>query len=121
MVIRTHGLTHVHLLVSDLDRSLRFYTQAFGMQEQFRDGPHMVFLTTPGAADSVTLNEQPGDPRIGAGGVDHLGFRLVEPADLDEAIRQVEAAGGRLVERGEHAPGTRYAYVTDPDGYRIEL
>ena len=120
-MIRTHGLTHVHLLVADLDRSLRFYTQVFGMQEQFRDGPRMVFLTTPGSADSITLNEQPGDPRIGAGGVDHLGFRLVDPADLEEAIRQVEAAGGQLVEHGEHAPGSPYAYVTDPDGYRIEL
>jgi catechol 2,3-dioxygenase-like lactoylglutathione lyase family enzyme len=36
-------------------------------------------------------------------------------------IRQVEAAGGRLVERGEHAPGIPFAYVADPDGYLIEL
>ena len=91
------------------------------MKEQFRDGPNMVFLTTPGSQDSITLNEQPGDVRIGAGGVDHLGFRLVDKADLDDAIRQVEDAGGRLVERGEHAPGVPFAYVSDPDGYVIEL
>ena len=91
------------------------------MKEQFRDGPNMVFLNTPGAQDSITLNEQPDDPRIGAGGVDHIGFRLVDKADLDDAIRKVEVAGGRLVERGEHAPGAPFAYVADPDGYLIEL
>ena len=111
----------MHLVVADLARSLRFYQQAFGMEEQFRDGPSMVFLRTPGAVDSITLNEQPGDARIGAGGVDHLGFRRAEGQDLDDAIRQVEDAGGTVVERGEHAPGVEYAYVADPDGYRIEL
>src|SRR5438445_5396060 len=39
------------------------------------DGPNMVFLNTPGTQDSITLNEQPDDARIGAGGVDHIGFR----------------------------------------------
>jgi catechol 2,3-dioxygenase-like lactoylglutathione lyase family enzyme len=120
-VIRTQGLTHVQFIVSDLARSLRFYEQAFGMKEQFRDGPNMIFLNTPGSQDSITLNEQPNDVRIGAGGVDHIGFRLVDKADLDDAIRQVGAAGGRLVERGEHAPGVPFAYVADPDGYLIEL
>jgi catechol 2,3-dioxygenase-like lactoylglutathione lyase family enzyme len=120
-VVRTQGLTHVHLIVADLDRSLRFYTQVFGMQEQFRDGPRMVFLNTPDSADSITLNEQPGDPRIGAGGVDHIGFRLVDKADLDDAIAEVEAAGGKLVNRGQRGPGMPFAYVTDPDGYLIEL
>lgn len=120
-MIRTQGLTHVHLIVADLDRSLRFYTGVFGMEEQFREEPSMVFLSTPGSADSITLNQQPGDPRIGSGGVDHIGFRLVDKADLDSAVREVEAAGGRLIERGEHAPGAPYAYVADPDGYMIEL
>jgi lactoylglutathione lyase len=120
-VIRTQGLTHVNLIVADLDRSLRFYTQVFGMQEQFRDGPRMVFLNTPGSADTITLNERPGDPRIGTGGIDHIGFRLFDKHDLDEAVSEVEAAGGKLVERGEHAPGDPFAYVSDPDGYLIEL
>jgi len=31
------------------------------------------------------------------------------------------AAGGRLVRRGEHAPGVPFAYVSDRDGYVIEL
>jgi catechol 2,3-dioxygenase-like lactoylglutathione lyase family enzyme len=121
-VIETEGLTHIHLLVSDLERSLRFYKGAFGLEEQFRDGPSMVFLRTPGSRDTITINADPARmDRVGRGGVDHFGFRLKPDVDLDAAITDVVAAGGRLVEHGEHAPGVPYAYVEDPDGYLIEL
>ena len=42
-------------------------------------------------------------------------------SDLDAAVTEVEAAGGMLVKRGEHAPGVPFAYIRDPDGYLIEL
>ena len=80
-----------------------------------------MFLRTPGARDTITLNEQAEAKQIGRGGVNHIGFRLIDGSDLDEAIREAEAAGGQLVERGEHAPGHPFAYVADPDGYVIEL
>ena len=119
-VITTQGLTHLHLFVADLDRSLRFYQEVFGFEELFRDGPKMVLLKPPNSSDTITLNEKPA--RAGAaGGIDHFGFRLTDKADLDDAIEEVEKAGGRLITRGEHAPGQTYAYVSDPDGYTIEL
>lgn len=122
-MIRTQGLTHIHLVVRDLERSLRFYQEVFGMRELFRDGPQMVFLNTPGSGDTITLNQNAAEvERAGDnGGVAHFGFRLANPGDLDAAIREIEDAGGRLLSRGEHAPGVCYAYVCDPDGYVIEL
>ena len=43
------GLFHTHLVVSNLEKSLKFYTGLFGMQKiNFEDGT-LVFLTTPGA------------------------------------------------------------------------
>jgi len=122
-MIATQGLTHIHLVVRDLERSLHFYKAVFGMQECFRDGPTMVFLNTPGSGDLITLNEDPdhrGDAGVN-GGIAHFGFRRQDPSELDKAIAEVEAAGGSLLERGEHAPGIPFAYVTDPDGYVIEL
>jgi catechol 2,3-dioxygenase len=120
VVIETEGLTHLHLFVADLDRSLRFSREVFGFEEAFRDGPTMVFLHPPGSTHTITLSEVPA--RAGAaGGVDHFGFRLRDKGQLDRAIAEVERAGGRLVERGERVPGRPYAYVLDPDGYTIEL
>lgn len=122
-MIETEGLTHLHLVVRDLDRSLRFYRDVFGMQELFRDGPWMVFLRTPGARDTITLNADPSEAGSAGrpGGIGHFGFRLRDETQLDEAIAAVEAAGGRLVERGKRDSGDRFAYVADPDGYVIEL
>jgi len=48
-MIETEGLTHIHLVVRDLNRSVRFYRAVFGMAERFRVGPNMVFLSTPGS------------------------------------------------------------------------
>lgn len=122
-MIETHGLTHIHIVVADLQRSLAFYEKVFGMEEQYRSGPTMVFLRTPGAYDTITINEDPerADDAGRRDGVDHFGFRLQDPDDLERAIKEVEAAGGKLVERGNHGPGIPYAYVSDPDGYLIEL
>jgi catechol 2,3-dioxygenase-like lactoylglutathione lyase family enzyme len=122
-MIATEGLTHIHLIVRDLDRSLKFYTGVFGMTERFRDGPHMVFLNTPGSNDLITLNGDPSEAHLAgaSGGVGHFGFRLQNLGALDAAIAEIEAAGGKLLSRGEHAPGVPFAYVSDPDGYVIEL
>ena len=122
-MIQTQGLTHIHLVVRDLERSLRFYQGVFGMKERFRDGPRMVFLNTPGSQDLITLNEDPAEAQLAGvnGGVAHFGFRLANSADLDTAIAEVEATGGKLNRRGEHSPGVPFAYVEDPDGYVIEL
>lgn len=120
-MIETEGLTHVQLAVSDVRRSLEFYERVFGMQVQFWAGDDMVFIRTPGTRDTITLNQS--DPgRAGRqGGVDHIGFRLLDKTHLDDAIREVVDAGGRLIERGEHSPGQPFAYVADPDGFIIEL
>lgn len=123
MVIKHEGLTHIHLAVRDIARSLNFYREAFGLEEQFRVGSHLVFLRSPGARDTLTLNDSP-DARTRAGdsgGIAHFGFRLRTKADLDAAIAEVERSGGRLINRGEHEPGHPFAYVADPDGYVIEL
>jgi len=44
-MIRTRGLTHIHLVVRDLDRSLRFYKRVFGLEERFREGLHLRTAT----------------------------------------------------------------------------
>jgi len=121
-MIRTRGLTHIHLIVRDMKRSLHFYRTAFGMRVSFKAGKKLVFLNTPGSKDMIALHQDAELARVAgtSGGISHFGFQLVK-TDLDPAIKEVKKAGGRLLERGEHAPGVPYAYVADPDGYVIEL
>jgi lactoylglutathione lyase len=116
-MVRAGKLNHINLKVSDLEQSVRFYRQALGLVENFREGKRMVFMSPHDAEDVITLHQtQP----IGPHGVAHFGFQI-EGGNLDEAVAAVVAAGGKLLSQGEHAPGVLYAYVTDPDGYVIEL
>ncbi len=113
-MIKTQGLTHLHLVVRDVQRSLAFYTQTLGLKVAFWKRGEAVGM---------------------GGGLGHFGFRLQRKGDLDKAVEETVAAGGKLLARGERAlrcrtrstpgqtgvPGQPYAYVTDPDGYVIEL
>jgi catechol 2,3-dioxygenase-like lactoylglutathione lyase family enzyme len=121
-MIKTCGLTHIHLVVKDVQRSLDFYKTVFGMHERFWVGDGLVFLNTPGSNDVIALHQRAGDEPTGAsGGILHVGFQLDNKSELDDAINQVVAAGGSLKKRGEFTPGIPFAYVADPDGYEIEL
>lgn len=118
-MIRTYGLTHIALAVNDPERSSRFYQELFGAVETYR-GDGWAQIETPGTHDVIVFNrasEEAGK----TGGVQHFGFRLVDPADIDQAAREVERAGGRILSRGEFCPGEPYVFAADPDGYEIEI
>ncbi len=123
-MIETDGLYHLHLMVADMQRSMAFYSEAFGFQEAFRVPPDMVFMSLPGRHDLITLRHttDPVGQRVGDnGGVRHFGFKLPAGADVGAAVAEIETAGGALIDQGEHAPGEPFAFVRDPDGYVIEL
>jgi catechol 2,3-dioxygenase-like lactoylglutathione lyase family enzyme len=121
-MIRTYGLTHVAVAVRDVERTSRFYQRLLGAIEVFRQD-HLVQLQTPGARDVLVFEQRPGaESLIGqSAGIAHFGFRLQNPADIDEAAREVEQAGGRVLSQGEFCPGEPYLFATDPDGYEIEI
>ncbi len=118
-MVQTYGLTHINLAVRDMGRALRFYEQVFGLREYGR-GDGLVHTRASGRHDILTFAEDPTKAGLN-GGVTHFGFRLVKPDDIDRAVAEVERAGGRLLRRGEFAPGFPYAYIADPDGYEIEI
>jgi catechol 2,3-dioxygenase-like lactoylglutathione lyase family enzyme len=59
-MIKTCGLTHIHLIVKDLQRSLDFYQTVFGMEVKFWAGDGLVFLNTPGSNDLIALHQAEG-------------------------------------------------------------
>jgi len=119
--VRAEGFNHLHINVHDLERSVRFYKKAFGLKVGFSDGPALIFMVPQAGGHSLALHLVGSDEPVGmAGGFQHFGFKL-DVNDHDRVIKQVERAGGKLLSRGKHGGHFPYAYVSDPDGYIIEL
>lgn len=118
-MIETYGLTHISLAVRDPDCSLAFYEKVFGVKEYYRD-ENSIQVLGPGMHDVIAFERD--ETNAGkSGGITHFGFRLVKAADINSAMAEVERAGGKVLRRGEFAPGLPFAYVQDPDGYEIEI
>ncbi len=118
-MIRTYGVTHIALAVRDADRAFRFYERVFGVRELFRE-PGMIQVQTPGSRDVIVFEEKRANVGV-MKGVSHFGFRVVDPKDIDAAAELVHHAGGKVLDRGEFVPGEPYVFVSDPDGYTIEI
>ena len=119
-MIKTYGLTHFALSVRNVERSFRFYQQVFGAVEVYR-GEGFIQAQTPGSRDVLVFEEKKSAQAGQSGGIAHFGFRLVDPADIDATVREVERAGGKILRHGEFVPGEPYLFATDPDGYEIEI
>ena len=118
-MVETHGLTHISLAVRDPQAALDFYARVFGVREYFRDD-QQIQVQGPGPFDVIAFERSPAGAGT-AGGIRHFGFRLKRAGDIALAVAEVQRAGGRLLRQGEFAPGFPFAYVTDPDGYEIEI
>ena len=119
-MVRTHGLTHIALAVRDVERSSRFYQKVFGAVETYHS-EGFIQVETPGSHDVIVFEESDEETIGQTGGIRHFGFRLIDPADIDAAAREVEEAGGKILSRGEFCPGEPYVFASDPDGYEIEI
>jgi catechol 2,3-dioxygenase-like lactoylglutathione lyase family enzyme len=118
-MVKTFGLTHIALAVQDAERAFAFYRDVFGMVAVYRENG-FIQAQTPGSRD-VLVFEENGTRTAGSGGIAHFGFRLVDPDDIDQAVRAVEVAGGEILSRGEFCPGEPYVFCRDPDGYEVEI
>lgn len=118
-MVKSYGLTHIALAVRDAERALAFYEKVFGVVPVYRERG-FIQAQTPGARDVIVFDEAAPEPGK-QGGVAHFGFRLRDPADIDDAIRAIRDAGGTIVSHGEFVPGEPYVFFTDLDGYEVEI
>lgn len=115
---------HVHLKVSDLERSVAFYRDVLGFEVQARRGTEAAFLSAGGYHHHVGLNTwmskgaSPAPRR--APGLFHAAFLYPSRADLARAVAQVLASGVKLSGASDHGV-SEAVYFDDPDGNGIEL
>ena len=103
--------------VKDLDQASTFYRKAFELEEVYRN-EGVVFVGIPGTQSSFGLVL---DPEHAGDGPQSVGLHVDHGYDRAQALRDVEAAGGRILETGEHAPEVPFARIADPDGNVLEI
>ena len=116
----TFGLTHIAVLVKDIEKTLRFYRSVFDMQVMYHERG-MLQLTTPGCHDILVFQQGLNELTGKTGGISHFGFRLRDPKDISSLKEKIIKAGGIIREAGEFVPGSRYVFFNDPDGYEVEV
>ena len=119
-MVKTLGLTHLALSVSDLNRAFQFYHDVFGMLAIYRE-PSFIQAQTPGTQDVIVFELAEGDHVGQSAGIKHFGFRLADPRDIEKAASAIVQAGGKITRRGEFVPGEPYVFFKDPDGYEVEI
>ena len=125
-------LLHTMLRVGNLQRSIDFYTQVMGMRllrttqrpEQQYDLAFLGYGSNPEHAEiELTCNYGVEKYELGTA-YGHIAVGVPDAAATCHAVREKAAAlgGGVTREAGPVKGGdTVIAFITDPDGYKIEL
>ena len=118
---------HMMVRVRDLDRSIRFYDQAFGLEIADRfdfDDFILVYLRNP-ASDfelELTFNDNQAEAYNHGTGYGHIAFAV---DDLDAEHRRFTELGFQPNDIKEFFRNddlmARFFFVQDPDGYKIEV
>ena len=120
------------LVVADLEASAAFYTQVFGLHEQYRvtdeigGRPMQEILfeaTAPGGGSFVLLHfDDMPEPVAGSVIAPSVIAGFVTD-EIDDVFTRAVAAGATVVDPVHDAPehGVRVGFLTDPDGHLLEI
>ena len=115
---------HVHLRVSDLERSLQFYCSVLGFELMQHRGARAALISAGGYHHHIALNTRQclggAPPPRGTTGLDHFAIVYPTRAVLAATIRRLIASNIPLERASDHGV-SEAVYVSDPDGILIEL
>lgn len=122
--IKTHGVVHFTIPVTDLERSERFYVDMLGMELLRRAPPvGMVFLQSGPDIFVLARSDTPVNPNDGDENRVHHGF-YVDSDKYDESVAFLRANGVKIVLEELREEGVfpgRQVYFHDPDRNVLEL
>ena len=118
------SIGHVHLKVSDLERSVAFYRDKLGFELQARYGTEAAFMSAGGYHHHIGLNtwqSRGGSaPAPGTTGLFHFAILFPDRASLARAVARLIEVGWPIDGASDHGV-SEAIYLSDPDGNGIEL
>lgn len=115
---------HVHLKVSDLERSIAFYRDNFGFDLMSRYGSQAAFLSAGGYHHHLGLNtweSAGGEPPLpGSTGLYHFAILYPDRKELARALQRLIDHGVPIDGASDHGV-SEAIYLHDPDGNGIEI
>ncbi|MBX9783440.1 MAG: VOC family protein [Chitinophagaceae bacterium] len=115
---------HVHLKVSDIERSLTFYRDLLGFEVMQRFGDSAVFLSAGGYHHHIGLNtwhsKGAGPAPVNAPGLYHTAILYATRKDLAVILKRLIDANYPLTGASDHGV-SEAIYLNDPDKNGVEL
>jgi catechol 2,3-dioxygenase-like lactoylglutathione lyase family enzyme len=119
--LRTQGIDHVALTVSDLRRSHDFYSGLLGLERRYEEWHEPMFMLAGDTGLALFTAESYGGSGDGEPGpirFMHVAFR-VDREQFDRARAELPEAG--VEPRFEDHGNVHSLYFRDPDGHQVEL
>ena len=105
---------HVHVGVTDIDRSVAFYSSLFGAQPAVVKPDYAKWmLDDPRINFAISMREN------AAKGIEHVGLQVEDKAELAEVYGRLAAADRPVLEEGETTccyAKSEKSWIADPDG-----
>jgi len=124
---KTHPETrigHIHLTVSDLDRSLKFYRDLLGFEITQGYGNSAVFLSAGGYHHHIGLNTWAGKgaspPPAGHTGLYHFAILYPSRKELARIVKKLYEVNYKIEGASDHGV-SESIYISDPDENGVEL
>lgn len=118
-------LVEICLRVRDIEATLDFYTKLFDFEVASRrefpeDKFDLIYLNSPGSSVQIELTyNYAAEPYTIGDGFSHLGVTVSDLEKMHRICKDSAYETGEL--RGLSGGTPSYFFVTDPDGYRIEV
>jgi catechol 2,3-dioxygenase-like lactoylglutathione lyase family enzyme len=127
---RVNGVDHINIVIRDVERTLAFYADLLGLEpvelEAYRAGRRGIFSLRVNDAFVIHVRPDSEAPRPVRHDRSYDHLCLTVTGMTPEALlayldaHGVPSEGGIVTRWGARGDGAAI-YVTDPDGYRVEL